>query len=92
VWQEAAAAKQELVSLQTTVDTLHEQFNLLQIEKETEVDALTKQVLYTTWNENICLQKYDQDIRNPSFLSEENGVVLRSSCSIRLVLFFNQLT
>jgi hypothetical protein len=38
-------AKQELVSLQTAVDTLHEQFNLLQIEKETEVDALTKQVI-----------------------------------------------
>ena len=43
--QEAAAAKQELVSLQTTVDTLNEQFNLLQIEKETEVDALVKQVI-----------------------------------------------
>jgi hypothetical protein len=44
--QEAAVAKQELVSLQTAVDTLHEQFNLLQIEKETEVDSLTKQVIF----------------------------------------------
>ncbi len=44
--QEAAVAKQELVSLQTAVDTLHEQFNLLQIEKETEVDSLTKQVSF----------------------------------------------
>ena len=33
------------MSLQTTVDTLNEQFNLLQIEKETEVDALVKQVI-----------------------------------------------
>jgi hypothetical protein len=47
--QEAAAAKQELVTLQTTVDTLNEQFNLLQIEKETEVDALVKQVIKQFW-------------------------------------------
>ena len=36
--------KQEYRTLETTLETLNEQFKLLQIEKETEVESLTKQV------------------------------------------------
>ena len=37
--------KQEYRTLEATQETLNEQFNLLQIERDTEVEALNKQVI-----------------------------------------------
>ena len=50
--------QQEYATLETTVETLTEQINLLQIEKDTEVEALTKQVPQQrqsiSWGPGFC--------------------------------------
>ena len=54
--QDIVELKQEYRTLEATHETLNEQFNLLQIEKDTEVEALNKQVeLSTFYALRVCV-------------------------------------